>query len=154
MPYKEDPRRTVTVNLLPDEYDALAADAYKAGYATPGTYAKALVRARGKAPAPIRDERMQERVAKWRGKNEELAHQLHRSQAREQVLLAQLQTAQVELTQRPTYAEQHRLVNESVARAMAERDTPAGPAAAVPPTAEAAAREARRQARRAKATSA
>jgi hypothetical protein len=151
MPYKEDPRRTVTVNLLPDEYDALAADAYKAGYATPGTYAKALVRARGNAPAPIRDERMQERVAKWRGKNSELAQQLHRSQAREQALQTQLQAAQHELTQRPTYAEQHRLVNEAVARVMAERAAPAEPPAAV---SSAAAREARRQARLAKASNA
>jgi len=151
MPYKEDPRRTVTVNLLPDEYDALAADAYKAGYATPGTYAKALVRARGKAPAPIRDERMQERVAKWHGKNHELAQQLHRSQAREQTLQTQLQAAQHELTQRPTYAEQHRLVNEAVARVMAERAAPAEPPEAV---SSAAAREARRQARLAKAPNA
>lgn len=151
MPYKEDPRRTVTVNLLPDEYDALAADAYKAGYATPGTYAKALVRARGNAPAPIRDERMQERVAKWRGKNSELAEQLHRSQAREQALQTQLQAAQHELTQRPTYAEQHRLVNEAVARVVAERAAPAEPPEAVP---SAAAREARRQTRLGKAPNA
>ena len=151
MPYKEDPRRTVTVNLLPDEYDALAADAYKAGYATPGTYAKALVRARGNAPAPIRDERMQERVAKWHGKNQELAQQLHRSQAREHTLQTQLQAAQHELTQRPTYAEQHRLVNEAVARVMAERAVPVAPPEAASP---AAAREARRQARLAKAAEA
>ena len=137
--------------LLPDEYDALAADAYKAGYATPGTYAKALVRARGNAPAPVRDERMQERVAQWRGKNHELAAQLHRSQAREQALQTQLRAAQHELTQRPTYAEQHRLVNEAVARVVAERAVPAAPPEAASP---AAAREARRQARLAKAAEA
>lgn len=43
MPYKNDPRRTLTLNLLPDEYEAVAAQAAAAGYATPGPYAKARV---------------------------------------------------------------------------------------------------------------
>ncbi|MGY3091288.1 hypothetical protein ACVWYF_004354 [Hymenobacter sp. UYAg731] len=43
MPYKNDPRRTLTLNLLPDGYDAVAAEATAAGYATPGPYAKARV---------------------------------------------------------------------------------------------------------------
>ncbi len=51
MPYKNDPRRTLTLNLLPDEYDAVAAQAAAAGYATPGPYAKARVL--GTAAAPV-----------------------------------------------------------------------------------------------------
>jgi hypothetical protein len=62
MPYLNDPRRTVTINLHPNEYAALAEDALTAGYQTPGTYAKALVRARGDAPEPILDRRSAERV--------------------------------------------------------------------------------------------
>lgn len=61
MPYLLDPRRTVTLNLPPEEYAALAEDALQAGYATPGTYAKALVENRGDAPDPIQDQRSQER---------------------------------------------------------------------------------------------
>ncbi len=63
MPYLQDPRRTVTINLRPDEYAALAEDALDAGYPTPGTYAKALVEHRSDAPAPIQDQRNQERFA-------------------------------------------------------------------------------------------
>lgn len=62
MPYLLDPRRTVTLNLHPAEYAALAEDALQAGYATPGTYAKNLVENRGDAPDPIQDQRSQERV--------------------------------------------------------------------------------------------
>ena len=75
MPYKNDPRRTVTLNFHPDEYAALAADALEAGYQTPGTYAKALVYARGDAPEPIQDERTAERIHRLEGKNEWLLHQ-------------------------------------------------------------------------------
>ena len=81
MPYKDDPRRTVTINLPPDEYAALAEDALTAGYATPGTYAKALVRARGDAPEPIPDQRSEERLAKLQGANEWLHQQFDYAQA-------------------------------------------------------------------------
>lgn len=85
MPYLQDPRRTVTLNLHPDEYAALAEDARDAGYATPGTYAKALVEHRGDAPAPIQDQRSQERFA--------------RLQAGHAYLLQQFETAQRQLKQ-------------------------------------------------------
>jgi hypothetical protein len=75
MPYKNDPRKTVTLNFHADEYAALAADALQAGYATPGTYALALVRARGDAPEPIHDERAEERLQRLEGKNEWLLQQ-------------------------------------------------------------------------------
>jgi hypothetical protein len=81
MPYLNDPRRTVTINLHPDEYAALAEDALTAGYETPGTYAKALVRARGDAPEPILDRRSAERVLKLQGANEWLLQQLDAAHA-------------------------------------------------------------------------
>jgi hypothetical protein len=68
MPYKHDPRRTVTLNLPPAEYAALAEDALHAGYASPGTYALALVRARGEAPAPVQDERAADRQLRMEAK--------------------------------------------------------------------------------------
>ncbi len=43
MPYKNDPRKTVTLNFHSDEFAALVEDAREAGYASPGTYALALV---------------------------------------------------------------------------------------------------------------
>lgn len=81
MPYLSDPRRTVTINLHPDEYEALAEDALTAGYETPGTYAKALVRERGDAPEPILDRRSAERVLKLQGANEWLLQQLDAAHA-------------------------------------------------------------------------
>ncbi len=75
MPYRNDPRRTVTLNFHPDEYTALAEDAFEAGYATPGTYALALVRARGDAPAPIPDPHAAERIGRLEGSNEWLVLQ-------------------------------------------------------------------------------
>ena len=81
MPYKDDPRRTVTLNLPPDEYAALAEDALAAGYPTPGTYAKALVRARGDAPEPVPDARSEERMRKLQGANEWLHQQFDHAQA-------------------------------------------------------------------------
>jgi hypothetical protein len=75
MPYLNDPRRTVTLNLHPAEYEALADDAFEAGYATPGTYAKALVEARGEPPAPRLDEHSAERVLRLEAKNAWLLHQ-------------------------------------------------------------------------------
>ena len=52
MPYKNDLRKTVTLNLPADEHAALSAEARAAGYASAGTYALALVRARGKVLVP------------------------------------------------------------------------------------------------------
>ena len=73
--------RTVTINLYPDEYESLADDALTAGYQTPGTYAKALVLARGEAPEPILDQRSAERVGKLQGANEWLLEQFEHAQA-------------------------------------------------------------------------
>lgn len=82
MPYTNDPRRTVTLNLHADEYAALAEDAFGAGYKTPGTYALALVRARGDAPEPILDERTEDRLMRLAGQNEWLLHQFEALQAK------------------------------------------------------------------------
>lgn len=70
MPYRNDPRRTVTLNFHPGEHRALAEDAFEAGYATPGTYALALVRARGDAPAPTPDPHAAERIGRLEGAKE------------------------------------------------------------------------------------
>ena len=135
MPSKIDLRRTVTVNLPPDEYQALADDALRAGYATPGTYAKALVRARGQAPAPIRDERMHDRVAKWKGRNDELAHQLERALAREEALRARLEAAQAELVTRPSRAQVERQLAEGIDAFVKAQVSPRTDASPAPPPA-------------------
>jgi hypothetical protein len=70
MPYTHDPRKTVMLNFHVDEHAALAADALDAGYASPGTYALALVRARGDASEPILDQRTEERWLRLAGQNE------------------------------------------------------------------------------------
>lgn len=120
MPYKNDPRRTITLNLHPDEYDALAEDALEAGYATPGTYALALVRERGDAPAPILDKRTSTRIERLEGKNEWLLHQFEAAQAR-------LQEAGVAFKLAPapaggpvprSWAAQERAVDDAVAQAL------------------------------------
>lgn len=80
MPYLQDPRRTVTINLHPNEYAALAEDALDAGYATPGTYAKALVEHRGDAPVPIQDQRSEERFARQQAGNAYLLQQFETAQ--------------------------------------------------------------------------
>lgn len=82
MPYKNDPRKTVTLNFHAEEYAALTADARDAGYATPGTYALALVRARGDVTEPINDERTEDRINFLEGKNEWLLHQFEALQAK------------------------------------------------------------------------
>ena len=81
MPFLNDPRRTVTLNLYPEEYASLAEDTLMAGYPTPGTYAKALLLARGEAPDPILDQRSAERVGKLQGANEWLLEQFEHAQA-------------------------------------------------------------------------
>ena len=120
MPYKKDPRRTVTLNFHADEYAALAADALDAGYATPGTYALALVRARGDAPETIRDERTEERLQRLAGTNEWLLHQF-------EALQEKLRAAGVPFQLGPgphgeprprSWAAQERAVDEAVAVAL------------------------------------
>lgn len=74
MPSLTDPRRTVTLHLPPQEYEALAADALEAGYATPGPYAKALIYERGAAPAPLLDQRSAERGQQLAARNAWLLH--------------------------------------------------------------------------------
>ena len=147
MPSKVDLRRTVTINLPPDEYQALANDALRAGHATPGTYAKALVRARGQAPAPIRDQRMLDREARWKGRNAELAHQLQQALAREQALRARAEAADAELVARPSRAQVARQLAEGIEAFVKTQGPPpneAGPLAGA--SAEAATRPRRRSA--------
>ena len=57
----------------------------EAGYDTPGTYAKALVLARGDAPASLQDERTEDRFERLRGQLEWALHQLEAAQARLQL---------------------------------------------------------------------
>lgn len=75
MPYLNDPRRTVTLNFFPDEYDALSEDALEAGYATPGTFAKALVLARGEPTPPLPDRRGSDRFERLQAGHTWLLHQ-------------------------------------------------------------------------------
>ena len=122
MPYTHDPRRTVTLNLHADEYAALAEDALHAGYATPGTYALALVRARGEAPDPVVDARTAERIGRLEGAKAWLLHQF-------EAMEAQLRAAglPVRLAPEPppgqprprSWAAQERAVDEAVAEALA-----------------------------------
>lgn len=120
MPYKNDPRRTVTLNFHADEYAALAEDALDAGYATPGTYVLALVRARGDAPEPILDERTADRIGRLEGANAWLQHQF-------EALQAKLRAADIPFQLAPgpnqgprprSWAAQERAVDEAVALAL------------------------------------
>lgn len=142
MPYKNDPRRTITLNFHPDEYAALAEDALDAGYATPGTYALALVRARGDAPAPIPDQRSADRLARLEGANEWLQQQF-------EALQVTLKAAGVpfQLAKGPgggprprSWAAQQREVEQAVAEALARdrarRKRQAAQRAASDPTAD------------------
>lgn len=120
MPYKNDVRRTITLNLHPDEYAAIAGDAFTAGHERPGTYAKALVLNRGDALAPILDECTEERLYKLEGAKQWLLQQLEAAQA-------QLQQAglPVKLASRPagepsprSWPAQERAVAQAVATAL------------------------------------
>lgn len=129
MPYLNDPRQRVTLNLQPDAYAALATDALRAGYATPGTYAMALVLARGAAPKPIPDERSRERLERAAGKTQQLREELARQQAQHlaqqqawaaqrQALTEQLGQAQRALAQRPPLWEVQQLIRQGIEQAV------------------------------------
>lgn len=150
MPYLKDPRRTVTVNLHPDEYAVLAEDALEAGYATPGTFAKALVLAHGAAPAPVLDRRSEERIHRLEGKNEVQQELRAAAEARAATLRAQLAEAHRQLAQRPPLAEVQQAITDGVAAAWAERETRAAedPAPLTPEEAAAARRQRVAQRRR------
>lgn len=120
MPYKNDPRKTVTLNFHSEEHAALVDDAREAGYASPGTFALALVRERGEAPEPIHDERTEDRINRLEGKNEWLQHQF-------EALLAKLEAAGVPYKLPPgpngeprprSWAAQERAVEEAVELAL------------------------------------
>lgn len=127
MPYKHDPRRTITLNLPPAEYAALAEDALHAGYASPGTYALAVVRARGEAPNPVQDARATDRQLRLEGK-------LAWLQAQFEALGRQLRRAglQPEWADMPldeprprSWSAQQRAIRQAVAKALAaERAAP------------------------------
>lgn len=122
MPYKNDPRRTVTLNLSAAEYAALSEDALQAGYASAGTYALALVRARGEAPAPILDQRGEERLVKAQGAQRWLQAQFEA--LRKQVVVAGLPFSFVELDLTEpaprSWSAQERAVRQAVKKALAQ----------------------------------
>jgi hypothetical protein len=120
MPYKSDPRRTVTINLYPDEYAALAEDALEAGYTTPGTYAKALVLERGEAPSPIYDQRGEERLLRLEGQKEWLLAQFEAAQQRllEANVPFKLAKLPGNIPQPRSWAAQERAVQAAVATAL------------------------------------
>ena len=122
MPFLNDPRRTVTLNLYPDEYESLAEDALTAGYQTPGTYAKALVLARGEAPEPILDQRSAERVGKLQGANAWLLEQFEHAQAvlRKAGVSFQLARGPGGGPAPRSWAAQQRAVEQAVAEALAQ----------------------------------
>ena len=122
MPFLNDPRRTVTLNLYPDEYESLAEDALTAGYPTPGTYAKALVVARGEAPDPILDQRSEERVHKLQGANEWLLEQFEHAQVvlRKAGVPFQLAPGPGGGPAPRSWAAQQRAVEQAVAEALAQ----------------------------------
>ena len=122
MPFLNDPRRTVTLNLYPEEYASLAEDALTAGYPTPGTYAKALLLARGEAPYPILDQRSAERVGKLLGANEWLLEQFEHAQAvlRKAGLTFQLAPGPGGGPAPRSWAAQQRAVEQAVEQAVAE----------------------------------
>ncbi|MBF9239782.1 hypothetical protein I2I05_20480 [Hymenobacter sp. BT683] len=95
MPYKNDPRRTLTLNLLPDAYDAVAAQAAAAGYATPGPYAKARVL--GTAAAPVAADPAEAEAAAVRARQQ--AAQLAASNARATKWKARAEQAERALAQ-------------------------------------------------------
>lgn len=115
MPYIKDPRGRVTLNLQAPEFEALAVDAARAGHASPGTYAMALVRARGAAPRPVLDENGQLRVARMQGKLTTLREALAAAEVRATALAVQLREARQELSQRPTLAQVQQAIEEQVA---------------------------------------
>jgi hypothetical protein len=151
MPYRNDPRRRITLNFHPADYDALAADAARAGHASAYAYVMALVQARGAALRPVVDEHGAQRVARLKTKL--AAAQVVLDAAQQAVAKCRAargadaerrRALEQELATRPGRAEVQQLLDAAVARAVAER------VAATPPTpsAEEAARAARRAARR------
>ena len=150
MPYKKDPRGRVTLNLQPSEFAALAADAAQAGHARPGTYALALVRARGAAPRPVLDENGQLRVARLQGKLTTLREALAAAEGRAAALAAQLREARQELEQRPTLAQVQQAIEKGVKalRPEAVASTKAPVAEAIAPAPQALTLEERAKARR------
>ena len=124
MPFKNDLRRRVTLNLYPEEYTALQADARDAGYASPGTYALALVVERGEAPAPITDRRSAERLAQAQGAQQWLQAQFDAlaAQLREAGLVPRLARLPLDEPLPHSWNAQQRAIKAAVAEAIqAER---------------------------------
>lgn len=140
MPYKKDPRRKITLNFQPPEYAQLAAEAHAAGYATPGAFAQALVRARGAAPAPVLDPRSARRVqqalaelAEEQDLRQDALEQLQTLEAQTQALQAELRATRRTLAGRLTDAQ----IKEQIAAAITASTGPAavptaGPVEAAP----------------------
>ena len=120
MPYKHDTRRTVTLNLPAKEYATLAEEALEAGYATPGTYALALVRARGEAPPPIYDQQTRVRIHRLEGAQVLLLHQVEawQAQLRQAGLTPTLVSIDTKWAVPRTPAAQQRAVEQAVREAL------------------------------------
>lgn len=119
MPYLNDPRGRVTLNLPAAEFAVLTADAARAGYGSPGTYALALVRARGAALRPVVDERGAQRVAQMQGKFAVLREAHTQAEARAAAAEARVRALELALAQRPTRAEYDAMLTAAVAEAVA-----------------------------------
>ena len=132
VPYLNDPRRRITLNFHADDYAALTDDAARAGHASPGKYALALVQARGAAAPPVLDENGRQRVAALKGKLAAAREAVTAAEARAEAIAPRLRAAQHELTQRPSRAEIERLLVAAVAAAMAQRGTATPTAETVP----------------------
>ncbi|WP_210521692.1 hypothetical protein [Hymenobacter terricola] len=128
MPYLKDPRSRITLNFHAADYDALTADATRAGHASASKYAMALVQARGAAVRPILDENGRQRVSRLQGKMDTARAALTAAEARAAGLATQLRAAQHELAQRPSRADIESLIVEAVSVAMAQRAAGASPA--------------------------
>jgi len=153
VPYLNDPRRRITLNFHPDAYDALAADAARAGHAAPSAYALALVQARGAALRPVVDERGAQRVAQLHGKLAAVREALATARA----ALADCRAARAQeaderralaraLANRPTAAEYEQQLAAAVQEAVAALVVRAEASPALPPTPEQEARAQRRAA--------
>lgn len=124
MPYLKDPRGRVTLNFPAAEYEALVADANRAAHVSPGTYALALVRARGAALRPVLDENGRLRVARLQGKIATLTEVLAAAEARAAALATELRATQLELEQRPTRTQVQQAIAEGIGAHRSEAGAP------------------------------
>ena len=133
MPYLKDPRGRVTLNFPAADFSALTADAARAGHASPGPYALALVRARGAALRPVMDEHGAQRVARLKAKMAVLREELAAAEAQAATAAARIQILERDLRQRPTRAEYDQWLTEAAAKIAAEQSPVSSPTLAERP---------------------